>query len=209
MPIDGCDKGAAARTIPTVGEPVEHGRNSAIDTANDQRIIFTIPWKSPSQDLITVSAQLVTESTNRLSGDLIDGRVVIIGASNTDSRDIHRTPIGEMPGALIIANAIKSLLLFGQISSPPIWLQWLLQILVILLAGWAFMAFRSLLAVGVAGGILIMLLVPASFHFFKYGIWIDFAIPVFAMILNRVVAEYRGAQLEARAIRKRHKGKVS
>jgi CHASE2 domain-containing sensor protein len=36
------------------------------------------------------------------------GRAVVIGATHADTRDIHMTPFGSMPGALIIANTLAS-----------------------------------------------------------------------------------------------------
>ena len=159
-----------------------------------QRLIYTIPWKSPAPDLITVPAQLITESPHDLSGDLIRNRVVIIGASFADSRDIHRTPIGDMPGALIIANAIKSLTHYGQVRPPPALSHWVEKLFLILVAAWAFSRLTSLIAVFVAGTLIIGALVPISFYFFKYGLWVDFAIPLLAMVIHRAVAEYRGVQ---------------
>ncbi len=207
--IESCHSTTKARGESTsAGAARIHG-NTAIQAGIDQRIIYTIPWRSPSPDLVTVSAQTITEASRALSTDLVNRKVVIIGASNTDSRDIHRTPIGNMPGALIVANAIKSLALYGQIEAPPIWLQWVLKLSIILLAGWTFLAFRSLLAVGVAGGLIILVLVPISFHFFKYGLWVDFAIPLFGMLVHRAFAEYRGAQREVREISKRYRSKVT
>lgn len=38
--------------------------------------------------------------------DPFEGRVVIVGASYTESTDIHETPLGTMPGSLILANSI-------------------------------------------------------------------------------------------------------
>jgi CHASE2 domain-containing sensor protein len=35
---------------------------------------------------------------------------VIIGASAPDFRDLHLTPLGDMPGAMIVANQLRSLL---------------------------------------------------------------------------------------------------
>jgi len=166
-----------------------------------QRLIYTIPWKSSAPDLTTIPAKLVTETSRRLSDDLVRDRVVIIGASFADSRDIHRTPIGEMPGALIIANAIKSLTTYGQIRSPAAWATWIGKLSIILLAAWAFSRFASLIAVSVAGAVIIAALVPISFYFFKYGLWIDFAIPLFAMVIHRAVAEYRSSQRLSRDTR--------
>jgi len=158
-----------------------------------------MPWDGPAPDLVTVSAHLITDSNHEISDDLIANRVVIIGASFAESGDIHRTPIGEMPGALIIANAIKSLSLYGQIRTPPAWAQWFLRLLLIMLAAWVFSQFTSLTAIFVAGTVIIAVLVPISFYFFKYGLWLDFAVPLFAMMIHRAVAEYRYTHLTSRA----------
>ncbi|MDX2413128.1 MAG: CHASE2 domain-containing protein [Woeseiaceae bacterium] len=181
--------------------------DAATDTSIDQRIIYTMPWQKQSPDLVTISAQLVTDSSRTLSGDLVRDTVTIIGASHVDSGDIHRTPIGNMPGALIIANAIKSLALYGQMETPPAWLQWTAKLTIIFFAAWIFMSFRSLLGVVVAGTVILLVLVPINFYFFKYGLWIDFALPLFAMLIHRAIAEYRGAQREALEISERHRGK--
>ena len=182
--------------------------DAATDSSIDQRIIYTLPWQRPSPDLVTISAQLVTDSNRNLSVDLVRDSVVIIGASHVDSGDIHRTPIGTMPGALIIANAIKSLTLYGQINTPPAMLQWTSKLIIIFFAAWIFLSFRSLLGVVVAGTVILLILVPVSFYFFKYGLWIDFALPLFAMLIHRAIAEYKGAQREAIEISKQYRGKV-
>jgi hypothetical protein len=41
--------------------------------------------------------------------DLFTDRIVVIGGSNDESRDIYDTPYGPMPGAVVLINAIESL----------------------------------------------------------------------------------------------------
>ena len=41
-----------------------------------------------------------------LTCDAVRGRVVLIGSSHRDSRDLHFTPLGPMPGAYVLANTI-------------------------------------------------------------------------------------------------------
>lgn len=188
--------------------PGHHRSEATTDMSIDQRIIYTMPWQKQSPDLVMISAQLVTDTDRTLSGDLVKDTVTIIGASHVDSGDIHRTPIGDMPGALIIANAIKSLALYGQMDTPPAWLQWTAKLTIIFFAAWVFMSFRSLLGVVVAGAVILLVLVPINFYFFKYGLWIDFALPLFAMLIHRAIAEYKGAQREALELSERYRGKV-
>lgn len=53
--------------------------------------------------------------------DPFAGRVVIIGASYTGSKDIHETPLGTMPGSLILANSIvQADTLTGTIPAGPL-----------------------------------------------------------------------------------------
>ncbi len=192
--LENCSNGVDVGTETSRWEASEPGEMFGPQPELGQRLIYTIPWKSSAPDLTTIPANLVTETSRSLSDDLVRDHVVIIGASFADSRDIHRTPIGEMPGALIIANAIKSLTTYGQIRSPAAWANWIEKLSIVLLAAWAFSRFASLIAVSVAGVIIIAALVPISFYFFKYGLWIDFAIPLFAMVIHRAVAEYRSSR---------------
>jgi len=91
--MENCNKADNAGNTLTFGDADSRGEVFSPEAELGQRLIYTIPWKSPAPDLITVPAQLITESPHDLSGDLIANRVVIIGASFADSRDIHRTPI--------------------------------------------------------------------------------------------------------------------
>ena len=69
--------------------------------------------QGPTVALRRISAgQLVTFAAGTAQGavevdrDPFAGRVVIIGASYTQSSDVHETPLGTMPGSMILANSI-------------------------------------------------------------------------------------------------------
>ena len=167
-----------------------------------ERIIYTLPWNKPTGDeLISISARRITESEREKSYDLIKGRIVVIGASFSDSRDIYPTPIESMPGALIIINAIKSMYNFGQIMSPPGWVKWSIELGLIILMSWAFARFNSFRGTIIIGVSIIVILIPISFYFFKYGLWVDFAVPLLGMQIHQLIAEYE----ESVVARKRHK----
>jgi CHASE2 domain-containing sensor protein len=61
-----------------------------------------------------VSAALFTGEEGRpvatasVADELLENRFVIIGASHAESMDGHATPIGFLPGSLIVANAVAS-----------------------------------------------------------------------------------------------------
>jgi len=48
---------------------------------------------------------------------------MVIGASFAESRDRHLTPLGEMPGTLVLINAIQSLYQHGELTAPPLWVK--------------------------------------------------------------------------------------
>ncbi|MFG1345201.1 CHASE2 domain-containing protein [Xanthobacter autotrophicus DSM 431] len=72
----------------------------------------------PARALMTASGAVV--SPQAVADDLLRGRFVIIGASHAESMDGHLTPIGFLPGALIVANAVATApaVLSGQPVGP-------------------------------------------------------------------------------------------
>lgn len=159
-----------------------------------ERIIFTLPWTGKSlasNELLVKPAHRLTEAEpDSLSSSAVDGRVVVIGASFQDSRDYHQTPLGEMPGGIIIINAIKSLHLYGQIKPPSTGHKLLIELVLILFMSWAFARFSSYLGAITTTVMIMVILVPISFYFFKYGLWVDLAAPILGMQLHQIVAKY-------------------
>ncbi len=69
--------------------------------------------KGPTVALRRISAgQLVSfaagtaQPAGEIDRDPFEGRVVIIGASYTQSTDVYETPLGTMPGSMILANSV-------------------------------------------------------------------------------------------------------
>jgi len=153
-----------------------------------ERLVYTIPYRS-GPELQVVPAGSVVRAAGQRADDLVRDRVVVIGSSNAQARDTYRTPIGDMPGAVILINAIKSLGAFGQVRAPSPLMKWTINVILILFMACIFSWLESLLAEVLTGLIIVIVLLPLSFYFFKYGIWIDFAIPLLGMQLHHVVVE--------------------
>jgi hypothetical protein len=111
-----------------------------------QRIMYLLPWhikRGERYPIITAkdgdqtpiltrrSALTITESDKPLSTEWLAGRVVMIGASFADSRDLHFTPLDRMPGNLVLINAIHSLYHHGEITPPPWYIKLLIEVLLI------------------------------------------------------------------------------
>ena len=132
----------------------------------------------------------------------LEDRVVVIGASFGDSRDIYATPIGQMPGAMVIVNAMNSLYEYGQIEKPGGFWILVIEIILIIIMSIAFASFDySFLGMLVSSTIIIVIMLPLSFYLFKYGVWLDFAIPLIAVQLHRMHASFEENKVLAQSNR--------
>jgi hypothetical protein len=154
----------------------------------ERRVIYTIPWKLASGDarpsivvdgktvplLIAIPAHRIASDPRLVAPDAVRNRVVVIGGSFTDGRDIHLTPIGAMPGAFLLANAIHSILQYGELHHLPWWLRLAVvagMVLVISLSFHCYGAMRGL----ALSLVVVALLAIASVRLFHDGLWLEFA----------------------------------
>jgi CHASE2 domain len=56
------------------------------------------------------------EPVGAVATALFEGRVAVIGVTHAESRDVHATPLGTMPGAVILANTLA---MAGTIADTP------------------------------------------------------------------------------------------
>lgn len=192
----------ACREIGNAGQALDRtvrvgsGRIDLGSGRTGERLVYTIPYRSGSELQVIPAGSIVRAGSER-AYDLIAGKVVVIGTSYADARDTYRTPIGDMPGAVILINAVKSLGAYGQVRAPHALVKWTINVVLIVFLAWLFGWSESLLAEIAAGLAIVIVLLPLSFYFLKYGIWIDFAIPLLGMQVHHIVVElgdsYRGA----------------
>jgi CHASE2 domain-containing sensor protein len=177
-----------------------------------QRILYELPWQLHSGEaypslprsdgtsvplLSVFSALPITDGNKPVAGDAVTGRVVVIGGSFWESRDLYLTPLGQMPGFLVLANAIHSLYQHEEIKPPSLYLKLLITVVLIALSSLIFARLRSFRAMLVASLFIIVALLPLSYYGFKAGVWLDFVIPFGAVALHWMTArfeEYRHAR---------------
>jgi CHASE2 domain-containing sensor protein len=182
-----------------------------------QRILYGIPWKPGGGgigqlvDLPGGQAPILYhfEAERVLAAvpppaDAVKGRVVVIGASFAESRDIHGTPLGEMPGAMILINSIHSLSQYEELQPPSCMTEYGLLIVLLFLMSLLFAGSHHFWAMLVSGALVIFLLVPLSVWFFQHGRWLDYAIPLVVVQLHNMTAECE----EALEVRKRRPREV-
>ncbi len=168
-----------------------------------ERLIYSIPWPKSGQtssDLATIPAVFVTDRGFK-NHDEVAGRIALIGASYGASHDLHLTPLGLMPGTLIILNAIKSLSLFDQIQPPPLYVRLAFLLSFITILSFVFSKYSNIIKLLVVSIMVFVFFVPISYWFFKYGVWFDFGILLLGIKLQHTVSEF----LEVRELKRRCK----
>jgi CHASE2 domain-containing sensor protein len=168
-----------------------------------RRILYRTPWhlnEGESRPLVDLdgrrvpafsvqSAGTISDASVPVSGDWLRGHVAIIGSSYLDSRDLYDTPIGPMPGSMVIANAIQSLDVGGELRTPGLPETLLIESLLILLMSVLFARYHSFGGSLLSSTAVILLLLPLSLWVFNLGLWLSFAIPLFAVQIHQLAAE--------------------
>jgi CHASE2 domain-containing sensor protein len=208
--------------------------------SNKQRIIYKFPWKSETERpkirwqkqlvklLDVIPAYSVIEWSSmpesfqkQVQGfqKQVQGRIVIIGGSFRESRDIYMTPLDEMPGFFIIANMIYSLWQ-GDIKPLSHELTLFIEVVLIWITICLFTIVDKLFfklnfftrnftknfiihfiiqLIKVVLFISLILSIPLlisflvgiiSFYWFQQGVWLDFLLPLVAVILHHLADVY-------------------
>lgn len=141
----------------------------------NNRVVFRFqdaPRSIPAHSLLWGE----TETMLDLSGD-----VVVIGQTYAESGDHHPTPIGVMPGATVLVNAIDSLSRHGVIQKPALHVKALVLLIEIVVVAGIYALGGAVLGQFLATLAAIALLVPVSAILFQHGVWLTFALPLLAI----------------------------
>lgn len=128
-----------------------------------------------------------------INAEMLADKIVVIGGSWTSGNvsDIHLTPIGEMPGALIVVNAIHSLLRYPEIGTVP----WYVEIIFLLVFTlFMIMVFTkkhdSHKTASILGVIVIPIVVLISWLCFWYvNVWFSFVTPLLIIYYGHIMVE--------------------
>ncbi len=173
-----------------------------------QRISYTMPWHLNDGESWPVvrACQKNVEILTRLQAhqvgehmaqagppkaQILYDALVVIGGSFAEGHDLHPTPLGDMPGALVVANSVNSILAHGQIETPGRVGTLVIEIALVLFMAWMFAARASFWAVVFSTLALVVFMLPVSvFFFFQHGLWLDFALPLMAVFVHNLVKEF-------------------
>lgn len=112
--------------------------------------------------------------------------IVVIGASYKDSCDYHVTPLGRMPGALVLVNSIDSLLSVGILQPVNPWLEGMAVFVVLCAVSAIFALFPTSWAATAMVVVIMIFMVPISFYLLGgHGFWVDITAPIIGIYLIR------------------------
>ncbi len=176
-----------------------------------QRIVFSMPWLIKNKDtgkrepfnwladetgfpIVTrlpalhfAKTELSAAFLDSLKTDYVKKGIVIIGGSHREGRDYHKTPLGVMPGALVIINATHSLLHYQQIEPLPLWIKWLIIATLILIMTVIFLCVTSFWLAQMFNLLIVVGMMFISVILFRNaGLWLDFATPLIFVQLYQI-----------------------
>ena len=197
--IDSCDPHTMGDARPTID--IHRGGESHVidlcDELTSQRLIYGIPYTIPQGQLrpkvggvVPVLQRVGAMNLSQLDRGFLGGSVVVVGGTYFETRDWHATPIGEMPGAVVLINAVHSLGANGLLEPPSAVTKMLIVVPLVLLMVCLFAWLDTALAYLAASAVVLVLLVPISFFMFASGVWLDFALPLLAVQIHEFAAEY-------------------
>jgi len=172
-----------------------------------RRIIYNISWQGVTHhNLSTYAVHKITDNNQPIDNEFLSGSITVIGGSYLDSRDTYATPIGRMPGTMVIINAIHSLLQYGELKTLSLWEMLLIQAALIFVMSLVFAYFKNVLLGNlISVALIIILMVPLSFWLFEYGVWLNFAITLLILELFQQAIDNRELVNEIRSQRANQK----
>jgi CHASE2 domain len=174
----------------------------------EERILYTIPWPIPENPPMVLLGNPKTELIKHVTAESAlqsladrkppedkppERRIVLIGGSNSFSRDMYTTPFGQMPGGMVVLNSINSLLQQGQLHE----LSWPRRFALGVAFGMLVWACVEWLRLGLA--ILFAIIIVSFFtwalaiNLIRFGIWLDVCAPMLAIFFD-------GARESAKAV---------
>lgn len=188
------------RIVFTLGWPYRNEAAKPLVRAGDR--IFPLLTHLPAHQLVAALERADRSETVPVSKDSFQGHIVIIGGSFVASRDLYETPLGLMPGAMIIANAIVSLQQFGAIEPAPWPKRIALAALYVVIVCVAFSALSPLFASIVSTLALATAPLLAAVVLVRHGYWLDPVIVGVGILVLQWVVEIL-SHLEDRIGRRR------
>jgi CHASE2 domain-containing sensor protein len=162
------------------------------DGTNDltSRIFFKFRYPPLPSQVWVIPALKLLHPTSPDKDRGFAGGLVVIGQSFEAARDQHMTPVGPMPGAMVLINSVASMLDLKLLRPPSQRFELLFQLGSIVVVGLVYAYIESILVTVVTLVPLVLLLIGMNYLLLRLGgIWLDFATPLLAIWAHRPVSQ--------------------
>jgi len=191
-PVSGGAAHTLTATVPVqtrvdVGYPLQLQSDAAL-----RRFFYRVGWDARSgraSMAAFVPAQLVTEADAQHAFDpsIAAGRIVVIGGSYADNPDFHRTPLGMLPGTLILINAIDALIHDDTVRETPLFLRVAVELALILTISVVFLYLPAIPAMLVSSLLVVVSALTLGFVFLNAGYFIDPVLPLIGIQIHSFI----------------------
>jgi hypothetical protein len=166
-----------------------------ITGGESRRFFYRIGWDRHANRarMSTISARAIADTGGSFEPTLIRDRIVVIGGSYLDNPDFHPTPLGSIPGTLLLINAINSILVDDRVNAPSIFVSPLIEALLVLLVSAFFLYFRPILAMWAGIGSVVIATLTLGFYFLNSGFWADPVIPLLGILCKEGISQIEAA----------------
>jgi len=184
------DDDAMWKWLPKSGLPhaseVEKPSDATIPLTN--RIFFKFRYRQEPSVLLIPALAILKQTPH---SDVAKDGVVVIGQSFEAAHDLHATPIGVMPGPMVLINSLESMWKPGFLQEPGCASRLAILGTSIVVVGFIFAYRDYVIASLVILTLFVPLLIILNFVLLQHGIWMDFAIPLLGMYLHKLIEELK------------------
>jgi CHASE2 domain len=182
---------------------VEKPSDATIALTN--RVFFRYRYRQEPSPVLLIPALAILKHAPH--SNLAKNGVVVIGQSFEAAHDLHATPIGVMPGSMVLINSLESMLNPGLLQEPGWAGRLAIEGTSIAVVGFFLAYLDYVIAVIVILTLFVPLLIILNYFLLLDGIWMDFAIPLLGMYMHKIIAEleaYRPRRREHRLASSTH-----
>jgi hypothetical protein len=191
-----------------LGFPVTLTQNTAEHFA-ERRFFYRFGWSHRTEDEQSqtenpqtvgrlVRAADITEkpSVERPDPRDLNGRIAVIGTSYDDSTDFYRTPLGRMPGSLVLLNAINALYNDDHFRESPWWARLLSEAALVALSAWLTYMWPAH-AMRIAPAIVLFGFLFVGATVLNNGYWFDPVMPLLGIQVHELMAQFEARRHQA------------
>jgi CHASE2 domain-containing sensor protein len=136
---------------------------------------------------------------------LLNGEIVVIGTSFEDGGDAnHPTPIGPMPGAMILINELNSFMNNDYMKEVSLAQLMLVESVLIFFISFFFSLNRPFLGLILSLSLIVLSVLSVGLFAFKFGYWFDSIVPTLSVFVHEFVHFVRSKTKSRRLHRGKH-----